>query len=251
MDAARGTWIFFLTDDDLLLPGALESLSSILQANPRAGAVLSNLKQTREGGAPLPDYRTCERGGYFEPGREALLHFVKAAHILSRITLRREWIDLPGSRRQIGTMYPQMYSIGSIVKKYPGFYLDDCLVQHTVGNEVFWNYTPDFMIGARIRLFQDLLPGWKWRSERRALIDQLIDAIQHAPFLNAWKSGKWLALQRELIRSAQIRYSLRYWRAVGKFLLQNAFVKKKKSKKKSRAFHLKEVVPGANIGRNS
>src|SRR5436190_1284392 len=41
--AARGRWIFCLTDDDYLLAGALDRIIAILESNPDVGVFMSDL----------------------------------------------------------------------------------------------------------------------------------------------------------------------------------------------------------------
>ena len=216
--AARGRWVLFVTDDDFVLPGALERLADVLRANEDVGFLLSNLKQSREDGTSLSDYRFGERGGKFAAGFEALTRLIGGTHILSRLTFRREWLDLDGAERHLASMYPQMFLAGAVLKEHPGYYLDECLIGHTVGNRTFWEYPPDFMIGTRIRLVEDLLPGPIWRRERATLTNQLIAEISRHHLPIVWTNGEWRSHQRVLWQIPQVRLSPRYWYGVGRFL---------------------------------
>lgn len=221
--AAQGKWVFYLTDDDYLRPGAIEKLLPVLRAHDDVGLFLSPLRIVKDDGSVLPDYRFSERSGRFAAGADALLHLTAATHVLSRITLRREWIDLAGTERHLGSDYPQTYMAGSVIRDHPGYYLDEVLVAHTTDNQTFWDYTPDMMVASRLRLFDDMLPGPQWIKERRALWNQLIASIVRSHFKVTWKKGQWLAHQRTLQRIPEVRHSLIYWRGLVRFLLKKAW----------------------------
>ena len=218
LEAARGKWIFYLTDDDYLLPGALEKLTIVLRANDDAGVLLNPLRQTKEDGTKMSDYRFSERSGRFEPGMDALSHLIPGTHIVSRMTMRREWLDLEGVKRQTGSLYPQTYMAGAILKEHAGYYLDDFLVCHTVGNKTFWDYPDDFMVSSRLQVIENMLPGARWRQERTVLTNQIIAEIFQHHFPISWAKGHWRAHHRILRQIPQLRRSSRYWSGVGRFL---------------------------------
>jgi glycosyltransferase involved in cell wall biosynthesis len=218
LEASRGKWVFYLTDDDCLLPKALEKLIAVLRANDDVGVLLSPLRQTKEDGTPVSDYRFLERNGRLDPGLDALTHLIPGTHIISRMTMRREWLDLQAVKRQTGSLYPQTYMAGIILKEHPGYYLDEFLVCHTVGNKTFWDYPDDFMVSSRLQVIENMLPDVRWRRERTALTNQVITEIFQHHFPISWAQRRWRAHHRILRQTPQLRFSPRYWFGVGRFL---------------------------------
>lgn len=215
---AKGEWILCLTDDDFLYPGALEKLLATLRANPDVGVVMSDLQVIDPEGRPTYVYSFNE-GTKFAAGLPALERMVWAAHIFTRLTLRREWMDLAGTERHLDSMYPQMFAVGSILREHPGLHLKEVLMAHTDGNPIHWKYQPDRMVAKRIELVKDLLPGDRWARERKVLVRQLVYEVATQSHELVWKEGVWFKRQREYLKIHEVRRSFHYWRRVIKFLL--------------------------------
>ncbi len=213
LQVAHGEWIFLIGDDDLLLPNALERLASIVQSDPDLGVVLSSFKVMDIDGNYLWDHHFYSRTAKFSAGMEALSRMVSGTHSLTRITVRRKWLDLSGTERHLNSAYPQTYFVGAILKEHPGFYLDEYLTAVTHGNQGFWGYPKDFMVKARIEMIKDMLPGMRWKDERKVLINQIIDEIgkHHMPL--SWDESvpNWMRHQFALLRKREVALSPRYW----------------------------------------
>ena len=217
---ARGNWIICLSDDDYLLPNAIERIKEVVEHYTNVGVLLSRLKIENPEGVCLPDYVFFDQTRLFKSGMESLSHLFWATHVFSGITVRRDWLDLDGMDRHLEGMYPQMLMVGVILKDHPGIYLDENLVVHTIGNPTFWGYTRDFMVGKRLDMIRDMLPGERWKKEREVLIDQIVDeAFQHhMPLL--WSTSKIEAFlyQASIIRNLEIVLSQKYWWNLLRFL---------------------------------
>ena len=225
VEAAKGEWVFCLTDDDYLIPGAFDRYISMLKSKDEYGVVLSTLSIVQEDETFLRTYQFHPQTTAFPPGMPALLNLVWAAHIYSRITVRRCWLDVAGTQRNIRSLYPQMYFVGAILKDHPGFYVDEPIVAHTSGNEVFWEYTRDFMTSTRIELINDLLPGESWKAERQALVDQLIDEAGTHQMALSWSKSipEWVRHQRSLLSLKEFKASPRYWKLLISFPFKQIF----------------------------
>jgi len=221
LKAARGKWVVCLTDDDYLLPNALESLLKVIESDPELGVILSSVNVVNEFGNHLYKYEFYPKTTKFSAGMEALYHLCWAAHIFSRITVRRQWLDLSGTERHLDSMYPQMYFVGTLLKDHPGFYLGEPLVTHTVGNKVFWEYPKDYMVAARIRMINDMLSGPRWEKERKLLLDQLIEQIAKYNMPLWWKKSAiaWVFSQIQILRNKEIAFSYCYWKSLPIFLI--------------------------------
>jgi glycosyltransferase involved in cell wall biosynthesis len=222
---ARGKWLFFLTDDDYLLPDALERLGHIIQAHPDAGVIITPLQNITEDGKALDVYKFHTESARFAAGMEALSHMIWAAHILSRLVIRREWVDLKETPLLDECMYPQMYWVGVVVRDHAGVYQDEPMVAHTVGNKNYWDYTGDFMVKSRIQMFKVMLPGEPWKKERAFLNDQLIKQIAAHHFPHTWKRSfsSWLKHNWLLLSIPEVLGSSIYWSGLFGFLKKKIF----------------------------
>lgn len=217
--AAKGEWIFFLTDDDYLLPGGLEKLLAVAKAQPNSGVILSDARAVDIDGNYIRTFEFYGETKAFAAGLDALIVFFEAAHVLSRIFMRRQWVDLAGTEATLGSLYPQMYMVGSVVREHPAFYLKESIVAHTMGNVTDWDYTADFMIGPRIAMIKHLLPLPEWRREREALLSKLRDEIRtsHFPVTYHRSLGAFLRHQLALLRHPEVALSLQYWSSLADF----------------------------------
>jgi glycosyltransferase involved in cell wall biosynthesis len=227
--AAQGEWVVCLGDDDFLLPNALERLVPIVQFDPSLGVVMYTLKVVDPNGNYLWTYRAYKQTTKFSAGMEALSQMVWAAHGFSRITVHRKWLDISGAERHLHSMYPQMYLVGVVLKEHPGFYLDECLVAVTTGNQTSWEYPKDFMVGDRIKMMKDMLPGPRWKAERRVLIQQTIKDVSGFSYAMslAWSKSipDWMATQIALLHIPEVAFSRQYWWGLPRFLGMKAIYK--------------------------
>ena len=220
--AAKAEWVFCLGDDDFLLPNSLERLADILKSDTEIGVVLSNHESYDPNGNFIS--RSCfhNRTTRFPAGMEALSHMVWAAHVFSKICLRRKWLDLDGIERNLESMYPQMYAVGSVVRDHPGLFVDECFVGMTANSQRFWEYPKDFMVAGRILLIKDMLAGPRWKTERETLIRQVIDSVSGSSYsmTMAWSSSarNWIATQIALVRIREVAFSPRYWQGLMRFI---------------------------------
>lgn len=231
VEAAKGEWVVYLTDDDYMLRGAADRLLAMVADAGDVGVILTSVDIVDIEGTYLRTYRFKHSGTRtFPAGREALLGFFWAAHILSRITMRREWIDLEGVRATMGSLFPQMYMVGSIVKHHPGRFIDESLVGHTAGNETDWEYTTDFMVGTRITMIKHLLPAPVWDDARAALLSQLREEIRetHLPATAHQSIGAFLKYQGAVLRNSEIAFSGEYWSLLIDFLVGGAWRRMKR-----------------------
>jgi len=220
--AARGTWIFCLGDDDFVLPGALEKIIHLIRKNPEVGVLIGDVEVVNDAGELIRHWEFAHEGGRFAAGMEAMRRLVFTSKLFSGITFRREWADLEGTARHLDSMHPQMYLVTSILREHNGMYVKQPFIAYTEGNTHFWEYPPDKTISSRIALIKDCLPLPRWREERRVLIQQIVRYVGAMEEQSrAWKDGKWKEQQLELMKVPEVRRSLRYWRRLAKFLLRS------------------------------
>lgn len=218
---AHGKWLFCLTDDDYLLLGGLERLLTVAQSDTSLGVILSSATVVDITGKPLWTYHFYNETHKFAPGMDALVNMVWAAHVFSRILVRKEWIDLEGIEQTLGSMYSQMYMIGSVLREHAGYYLEEATVAHTTGNETAWDYPVDFMLGGKLKLIKTMLPVPQWKKERRALINQITSKFQtsHMSFSMQKSLSAFLKTQWAWLHYPEIVFSINYWKYLILFLI--------------------------------
>lgn len=172
LENASGDYLFFLTDDDLLNKNAVPETIRIITKYPDVGIILSALNILDDKtNKLLKDYTFYGRDNLFKPGNEAMLAMFNASHIISRITIKREIIDIEGYKRHLDSLYPQMYLIGSAMKKLPVYYTDKRLVTHRVNNKTYWEYEDDYKFRSLIQIINDIA------SEENGLKNKMIQQI--------------------------------------------------------------------------
>jgi len=225
LKSAKGKWIFILTDDDYLLPGALEKIIKTLESKNEIGVFLSGLKVVDCDDKLLFNYNFFERTAKFSSGLDALKNMVWASHVLSRITIQRQYLTFDGVENHFDSMYPQMWIVGKVLLTHPGFYCNEYFVAHTTGNIVYWDYTQDYMVGSRIKLIKDLLPGDTWKRERKVLINQLNWDIANSIIPFIWKKSirSFLSYKVNILKNREVLFSYYYWGGLGFFLIKTIY----------------------------
>ncbi len=73
VEAARGEYVFILTDDDYMLPGVFAKVADVIRQHPDVGYILSDLPTMDERSGVVVDlHRTFRRSQYNRPGLESV-----------------------------------------------------------------------------------------------------------------------------------------------------------------------------------
>lgn len=137
---ARGEYIFILTDDDWLLPGALQRVAEIIRTYPEVGYILSHLPTVDERNHRVVGmHRTYPDSRLLPPTVEAMAGTVGSAWVLSRQVLKRDLIDWATWEAHKSNIYFPIIVAGRQMLRAPTYYLAEPLVMHTWFNKVFWH----------------------------------------------------------------------------------------------------------------
>ncbi len=137
---ARGEYIFILTDDDYLLPGAFERVARVIRAHPEVGYILSHLPSMDERTRQVVDlHRTFSDDILVQPSIAAMTRLVRSAWVLSRQVLKRELIDWETWEHFKRNIFFPIIWTGRLLLRAPMYYIADTLVMHTFFNKVYWN----------------------------------------------------------------------------------------------------------------
>jgi len=137
---ARGDYLFILTDDDYLLPGALAKVAQIAGDHPEVGYMLSDLPTVDERtGAVVNLHRTYSRTIIVQPSLAAMAHISRSAWVLSRQVIRRDQVDwVTWEKFKSNIFFPIIFA-GRALLQAPCYYLAEPLVRHTWFNKVYWS----------------------------------------------------------------------------------------------------------------
>lgn len=142
---ASGKYVFFLADDDYLLPGAVSVLKSFLRQNNPC-FMTSHTKILLEKQNRKLDYN------YFansidkdtEITKDTVANIIMSAHILTRVCFRLDMLDYDFLKKYgSDNWYPQMLIGLQMYLKGPILYLAEALTAHIWENETYWGISPD------------------------------------------------------------------------------------------------------------
>ncbi len=134
---ARGDYVFYLTDDDYLLTGAIEKvLDFIFQFQPLGFKCSLLVYQIQSHAAYL--YGPYARSFVAEPDDyESQSRIFWNAHIATCTCIKREVLDLELYEKNLSNFYPSMMFM-CMARERLG-YLHEPIAVHTWENEVFWD----------------------------------------------------------------------------------------------------------------
>ncbi len=136
---AHGEYIFILTDDDVLLAGALGKVVQAIHAHPEAGYLLSHLTTVDERTGRVTDiHRTFSETTVVLPSIQNMAQIVGSAWVLSRQMLKRAAIDWTTWEQYRGNIFFPIINAGRILLQYPCYYIADNWVKHTWFNQLHW-----------------------------------------------------------------------------------------------------------------
>jgi spore maturation protein CgeB len=122
---AAGEWVVFMGDDDLFVPGALDSYAAFVASHREAGYILRTYRVRHENGR-IEDFRYFPASRTFEKGAETYVTLFRRSVTLPGFTFRRELAGDFLSDRFDGTLLYQIYLMAEIVLRHPAVYCDIC-----------------------------------------------------------------------------------------------------------------------------
>jgi glycosyltransferase involved in cell wall biosynthesis len=137
---AHGDYLFILTDDDWLVPGALERARQVLIANADIGYMLSHLPTVDERiNHVVGIHRSYPTSHRLMPTLDNMAYLVGSAWVLSRQVLKRDLIDWATWEKFRDNIFFPIIFAGRLLLQAPAYYLAEPLVMHTWFNKVFWH----------------------------------------------------------------------------------------------------------------
>jgi glycosyltransferase involved in cell wall biosynthesis len=115
---ARGEYVMFMGNDDLMAPGALVEVSRALEAYSNIGVVLRSYASFSTSTDKIEqEFRYFKHDAYFPPGANAIITFFRRSVFISGIVVRRNSAMEIETDRFDGTLLYQQYLVSEILKK--------------------------------------------------------------------------------------------------------------------------------------
>ncbi len=125
---ASGTWIVFMGDDDLFVPGGLDKMMAFLDAHPELGYVMKSHYTVYDEKKREP-FRYFGKTTFFEPGVDAYVELFRKSVFIAGFTIRREFVLPYLTDRFNKTMLMQLYLLAEVVLRHPSAYFDEPFTQ--------------------------------------------------------------------------------------------------------------------------
>lgn len=142
IEKATGDFIFFLTDDDCMLPGSIAKVKAFIEKGvdcftTDAIMYLEKQKQANTYSYFNSNIITCHED------KEKITQIFLSSHILSRCCFKRNLIDIEFLKVHGDNWYPHMLIVLLFYLRSARIgYLAEPIVMHTWENETFWGVSP-------------------------------------------------------------------------------------------------------------
>lgn len=139
IELARGEYVLFMGNDDLLAEGALAAVAAAVRAHPNVGVVLRSYDSfVDDPRRPVQTFRYFDSECFFPGGAQTIVTFFRRCVFISGMVVRRESAHKHATNRFDGTLLYQQHLVGQILASENGVYLPQILSHHRLGG------TPDF-----------------------------------------------------------------------------------------------------------
>lgn len=138
-DKAHGDYCFFMGNDDLMCPEALEKVGAAVDKHPNVGVVLRSYSAFN--GTPdnvVQMFRYFPKELFFPAGVETIGTIYRRSVVIPGMVINRKAALKWSSDKFDGTLLYQLYLVGNILADYNAVFLPDILVLYRNGG------VPDF-----------------------------------------------------------------------------------------------------------
>jgi glycosyltransferase involved in cell wall biosynthesis len=136
---AKGDYVLFMGNDDLLADGALRAVANAVAVHPNVGVVLRSYDSFFDDpDVPVQTFRYFDKERFFPAGKETIVTFFRRCVFISGMVIRRDHALKESTDRFDGTLLYQQHLVGQVLARENGVYLPQILSHHRLGG------TPDF-----------------------------------------------------------------------------------------------------------
>jgi len=207
----QGDYFFLLCDDNILLSGSLKILKKAIINNPDCSLFLSGYENYFEKQKRIGIHQAFNESKKISKDNISdLVKIYYDSHLLSRMCLKRDFIDVEGFKRHIGSLYSHMYLVGFAALNGTTYFIKELLNRNMTENKYYWIYPDGQMMKARIKLLKDLRKFNKDFYERAK--EKLITTIPGIVYASISKSYKnFLKLNLEILSIPELRFNPKVW----------------------------------------
>ena len=131
---ATGHYCFIMGNDDIVAPGAFDTVVAVVRRSPDVGVILRSLAYFDE----RPDrFTTIARYAADElrlpPGEDTIVQFYRRCGIMSGLVVRREEAVACATDRFDGLMYYQLHVVAHVLWRRPGVIVPEVLAYYRDG----------------------------------------------------------------------------------------------------------------------
>lgn len=129
VELAKGRYCFFMGNDDLMCPGALESVAERISANPDIGFVLKSYAWFDDVPEKInQEVRYFNDEKFLSAGTEAISVCFRRSGVISGFIIHRDSAAQAATSEFDGTLYYQMHIVGSVLAKMNAITIPKVLV---------------------------------------------------------------------------------------------------------------------------
>ena len=129
IDLARGDYVLFMGNDDLMCPGALTKVSDAIGRYPSIGVVLRSYASFDERPENISqEFKYFPQERFFPAGADAIATIYRRSVVISGMVVQRECAKRHATDRFDGFLLYQLHLVANILSEMNGVYLPDILV---------------------------------------------------------------------------------------------------------------------------
>jgi abequosyltransferase len=139
LEVAKGEYCLFMGDDDLLSPGALLRVGSVLDKYPNLGAINRAYRVLdRITGSVITESHYYPSDRYFPAGVKTAASFFRRFITISGLVVRRDSSLLLSTDKFDGSLLYQLYLVANLLLDLDGYFISDILALRRQGGEHFF-----------------------------------------------------------------------------------------------------------------
>lgn len=196
--SAQGQFLMFLTDDDTFRPGALKKIVEVLSKHKDLHfyacgyQIVFNEKATRIHQAFTEDSLFSSD----QYGKTAQLF--KDTESLSGKCFAKDCLELEKYDEHQKSLYCHLILAGTALLSGTSYYSSEPLINHTIGNEVFWKYSGDYMLSDLHDLIEKV--GKNHSDFIKESEKQLFSSLPYIAYINMLSPKKLTPVLRTILR---------------------------------------------------
>lgn len=139
-ELAGGTWVMFMGDDDLFLPGALDPYIDFLKGHPETSYVLRRYEALYADGT-TEEFRYDKKDVFLPAGEDSYVEFFRRSVFISGFCFRKECFTDYSCADYDGTLLFQLYIEAQICLNYSSAYCDIPITQSIEGGTPYFGHS--------------------------------------------------------------------------------------------------------------